>query len=234
MNVLAVGAHPDDLEIYCYGTLAKYAKLGNRVFMCSVANGNLGHKEILPDELAKIRREEAKKSAQLIGAVHMDLDIGDLKINSNDVTQQEKMVEVVRIAQPDVIITHNPDDYMPDHCETSKLVFYASFASSCPNYQTTTQCFDPVVPIYYMESACGMGFIPEEYVDISDYLNIKLEAIRCHRSQAQWLDDHDGFNMEEYATVSGRYRGIQCSRLYAEGFRKCMVWPRMQSQRILP
>lgn len=234
MNVLAVGAHPDDLEIYCYGTLAKYAKLGHRVFMCSVANGNLGHKEILPDELAKIRRDEAQRSAQLIHAVHMDLDIGDLKINSNDVSQQEKMVEVIRIAQPDIIITHNPDDYMPDHCETSKLVFYASFASSCPNYQTTTRYYDPVVPIYYMESAGGMGFIPEEYVDISDYLDIKLEAIRCHRSQAQWLDDHDGFNMEEYASVSGRYRGIQCGRLYAEGFRKCMVWPRMQSQRMLP
>lgn len=234
MDILAIGAHPDDLEIYCYGTLAKYAKLGHRVYMCSVANGNLGHKEILPDELAQMRRTEAKRSAQLIGAVHMDLDIDDLRVNSNNAAQQEKLVEVIRIAQPDVIITHCPDDYMPDHCETSKLVFYASFASSVPNYTTQTPCFDPVVPIYYMEAAGGMGFVPEEYVDISDYLDMKLEAIRCHRSQAQWLDDHDGFNMEEYANVSGRYRGIQCGRQYAEGFRKCNVWPRARSQRLLP
>lgn len=234
MNILAVGAHPDDLEIYCYGTLAKYAKQGHRVFMCSIANGNLGHKEIRPKELAEIRREEAKRSAELIGAVHMDLDIGDLKVNSNDVAQQEKLVEAIRIAQPDLIITHNPDDYMPDHVETSKLVFYASFASSCPNYRTASTCYDPVVPIYYMEAAGAMGFIPEEYVDISEYLDLKLEAIRCHRSQAQWLDDHDGFNMEEFATVVGRLRGIQCNRQYAEGFRKCNVWPRAQAERVLP
>ena len=234
MNILAVGAHPDDLEIYCYGTLAKYAKLGHQVFMCSVANGNLGHKEIQPKELAEIRREEAKNAAKLIGAVHLDLDIGDLKINANDETQQEKRVEIVRIAQPDLIITHCPDDYMPDHCETSKLVFYASFASSCPNYKTKSLCYDPVVPVYYMETAGGMGFVPEEYVDISDYLDLKLEAIRCHRSQAQWLDDHDGFNMEEFASVVGRFRGIQCSRKYAEGFRKCNVWPRALADRMLP
>ena len=234
MNILAIGAHPDDLEIYCYGTLAKYAKLGHHVFMCSVANGNLGHKELLPGELAQVRRAEAKRSAELIGAVHMDFDIGDLQVNSRDVAQQEILVEVIRIAQPDVIITHSPEDYMPDHCETSKLVFYASFASSVPNYTTQSPCFDPVVPVFYMETATGIGFVPEEYVDISDYLDIKLEAIRCHSSQARWLGDHDGFNMEEYAVVSGRYRGIQCGKQYAEGFRRCNVWPRVQSQRFLP
>ena len=101
MNILAVGAHPDDLEIYCYGTLAKYAKLGHRVFMCSVANGNLGHKEILPKELAQVRRAEAKRSAQLIGAVHLDLDIGDLRVNSNDAAQQEKLL----LAGYDVVAT---------------------------------------------------------------------------------------------------------------------------------
>ena len=59
--------------------------------MCSVANGNLGHKEILPDELAQIRRAEAKRSAELTGAVHMDLDIGDMKVNSADSLQQKNL-----------------------------------------------------------------------------------------------------------------------------------------------
>ena len=234
MNILAVCAHPDDLEIYCYGTLTKYAKLGHKVYMCSVANGNLGHVTIQPKELAEIRRNEAKRSSALIGAVHMDLDSGDLKINSASEEQQEKLVEIVRIAKPDLIITHSPDDYMPDHCEVSKLVFYASFASSCPNFRTETVCHEPVVPIYYMETAGSMGFIPEEYVDITDYLDIKLQAIRCHESQAQWLDDHDGFNMEEYANVVARLRGIQCNRKYAEGFRRCNVWPRAMAERMLP
>ena len=230
MNILAVGAHPDDLEIYCYGTLAKLAQEGHKIFMCTVANGNMGHKTIKPKELAEIRRAEALRGAELIGAQRLELDIGDLKINAGDTLQQQKMVEIVRTAQPDLIITHCPDDYASDHCETSKLVFYASFASSCPNYVTETNCFDPVVPIYYMETAGGMGFVPEIYIDISDYLEKKVEAILCHKSQTQWLDDHDGFNMEEYARISARYRGIQSNTLYAEGFQKCNVWPRVQAK----
>ena len=59
MNILAIGCHPDDLEIGCYGTLAKYVKLGHEVSVCHVANGNLGHVEIMPEELARIRFEEA-------------------------------------------------------------------------------------------------------------------------------------------------------------------------------
>ena len=59
MRVLAIGCHPDDLEIACYGTLAKYAKLGHEVFVCHIANGNLGHVEIMPEELRAMRFEEA-------------------------------------------------------------------------------------------------------------------------------------------------------------------------------
>ena len=218
MNILAVGAHPDDLEIYCYGTLAKLAREGHSVFMCSAANGNMGHKTIKPKELAEIRRAEAIRGAELIGATHLELDIGDLKINASDETQQEKMVEICMA----LALINN------------RLVFYASFASSCPNYVTGGPCFDPVVPIYYMETAAGIGFVPEEYVDISEYLEQKVEAILCHKSQAQWLDQHDGFNMEEYVRVCARYRGIQSGTLYAEGFRKCNVWPRVQTKRNLP
>lgn len=234
MNILAIGAHPDDLELYCYGTLAKYIQQGHHVVTCSIANGNLGHYEIMPDDLAKIRKEETTNAAQLIGAEYIGIDIGDMKVNAQDTDVQRKMVELIRSVKPNLIITHNPDDYMPDHVETSKLVFYASFGSSIPNYRTETVFYEAVVPIYYMETAMGIGFIPQEYVDISETIDIKVQALKCHKSQLQWLDDHDGFDIVHYAGVMGEYRGVQCNAKYAEGFRKCECWPRLTSNRMLP
>ena len=234
MNILAIGAHPDDLELYCYGTLAKYAQQGHKVFTCTITNGNLGHYEIKPEELGEIRRMEAENAAKIIGAQYIALDVGDLKINSYDESLRNKVVETIRIVKPDLIITHNPEDYAPDHVETSKLVFYSSFASSIPNYKTDTVFFDSIVPIFYMETAAGINFIPQEYVDISETMELKLSAIQCHKSQTQWLDEHDGFDMVNYAKVSGEYRGFQSSVKYAEGFRKCNTWPRLISERLLP
>jgi len=68
MRILAIGCHPDDLEIGCYGTLIKYIKQGHEVSVCHIANGNMGHVEIMPDELRRIRHEEAAAAARLIGA----------------------------------------------------------------------------------------------------------------------------------------------------------------------
>ena len=68
MRVLAIAAHPDDIEISCAGTLARYKKMGWDVFMCHVSNGNQGHAVIMPDELRAIRRKEFLNSAALLGA----------------------------------------------------------------------------------------------------------------------------------------------------------------------
>lgn len=68
LRVLAVGAHPDDLEILCGGTLAKYAKLGHKVIMAHLLNGNKGHYEMDSKKLARVRKEEAENAAQIIGA----------------------------------------------------------------------------------------------------------------------------------------------------------------------
>jgi LmbE family N-acetylglucosaminyl deacetylase len=76
MNILAIGCHPDDLEIFCGGTLRKYVKNGHKVFMCHVANGNLGHKVIKPDELRLIRKNEAIRAAAIIGAESISIDSG--------------------------------------------------------------------------------------------------------------------------------------------------------------
>ena len=134
MNILAIGCHPDDVEIACSGTLAKCVKRGDKVIVCHVSNGNLGHVIIPPDELAVIRKNEAKKAGSLAGIEVICADFEDLNIYDNNKEARERIIDVIRYANPDVIITHNPDDYMPDHTAVSRLVFDASFAATLPNY----------------------------------------------------------------------------------------------------
>ena len=234
MNVLAVGCHPDDLEIGCGGTLAKYVKLGHRVFMCHVANGNLGHKVILPDELGAMRTKEAEKAAGVIGADSINIDVGDLHVDSGSMDQTRRVVEVIRDTKPDLIITHNPDDYMRDHQETSRMVYNASFASSVPHFETRSTAYDRIVPIFYMDTLAGIGFQPTEYVDVTDEIDQKLRALECHESQIKWMKEHDKIDFLDFVRTCSKYRGLQCGTAFAEGFRQYAGWPRFTVERLLP
>lgn len=235
MNVLAVGCHPDDLEIGCGGTLALYAQKGHDVYMCHVANGDMGHAVIEPEELARIRTTEAEASAKILGAKKVfSIDVPDLFVNSHDEGQVRKVVEVIRVTRPDVIITHSPEDYMRDHCETSKLVFNASFSSSIPHYNTGSKKWETIAPLYYMDTLAGVGFLPEEYTDITDTIEVKLKALDKHESQLKWMKDHDGIDFSDFVRTVSKFRGLQCGVKYAEGFRLCRSWPRLTVKRILP
>ena len=216
MNVLAIGAHPDDIEISCCGTLAKCIQRGDSVTVCHVANGNMGHEIIKPAELREIRREEARKAGSLAGFEVVTLDIGDLLPNGSSTEQRDKVAELMIKVQPDFIITHSPNDYMPDHREVSKLVFDASFAASVPQYGPSGKA--AVTPIYYMDNLAGIGFNPTEYVDISEVIDLKLEMLECHVSQLKWMRDHDNIDFAEFVKTCSRFRGIQCGAQYAEAF----------------
>ncbi len=235
MNILAVGCHPDDLEIGCGGTLALYARRGDKVFMCHVANGNMGHSVIMPDDLALIRKAEAEASGSELGAEDVfSLDIPDLMVDSHNEKQVERVVEVIRKARPDVIITHSPEDYMRDHSETGKLVFNASFSSSIPHYYTETERWPVIPPIFYMDTLAGVNFLPEEYTDITETLETKLNALEKHESQIRWMKDHDGIDFLDFVRTVSKFRGLQCGVKYAEGFRVCRTWPRLGTKRLLP
>ncbi len=232
MNVLAIGCHPDDIEISCSGTLAKCVKRGDKVTVCHIANGNMGHEIIPPDELREIRANEAKRAGALAGIDVVTLDIGDLLPNGCDITQRDKVMELIREVQPDFIITHSPTDYMPDHVAVSKLVFDASFAASVPQYGTCKKA--AVVPIFYMDNLAGMNFIPTEYVDITEEIDLKLEMLECHESQLKWMRDHDNIDFAEFVRTCSRFRGLQCGVGYAEGFTQELVWPKVVAKRLLP
>jgi len=231
MNILAVGCHPDDVEVACAGTLAKYKKQGHNVTICHVANGNMGHVIIGPDELREIRIAEAQKSGEIIGAEVLTCDVGDLLVHDS-IEQRDKLVEIIRHVQPDVVITHSPDDYMPDHVAVSKLVFDASFCASVPHYGTGSAA--KITPIYYMDTLAGVNFMPTEYVDITDEIDAKLEMLECHVSQMKWMRDHDGIDFAEFVKTCARFRGLQCQTKYAEAFTACYAWPKITTKRTLP
>jgi len=234
MRVLAIGCHPDDIEVSCAGTLAKYRKEGHEVILCHVANGNLGHVVIMPEELRKTRELEAIDAGKLIGAEVLSCDIGDVMVYSEKKEQRDLVTDVIRYAQPDVIITHSPYDYMPDHVEVSKLVFDASFAASVPHYETTQKATAKLTPIYYMDHLAGINFNPTEYVDITDTMDIKIQMLEKHVSQMKWMRDHDHIDFAEFVTSCARFRGIQSGVQYAEAFTQCMAWPKVITKRLLP
>lgn len=232
MNILAVGCHPDDLEIGCGGTLAKYAADGHAVTMCIVANGNRGHAIIGLEELRGIRHAEALRAAAVIGADFTELDVPDLEVDSTNQATVVELTDLIRRVKPDVILTHSPDDYMKDHIEVSRLVCDASFSASVPHFASGPAC--GVAPIYFMDTLAGVGFLPEEYVDITGTIEKKIEALEKHESQIKWMRDHDGIDFAEFVRVCSKFRGLQCGATYAEGFRVYKAWPRIKPQRLLP
>ena len=234
MRVLAIGAHPDDIEIACSGTLAKCVKRGDTVIVCHVSSGNLGHVVIPPEELRVIRANEAKKAGALAGIEVVCAGFDDLEIYDNNKEARDKLVDIIRYADPDVIITHNPDDYMPDHTAVSRLVFDASFTATLPNYPTKVDKVAKLVPIYYMDTLAGVGFNPTEYVDIAEEIDLKLQMLECHESQVVWMREHDGIDFPDMVKTCSRYRGYQCGAEYAEGFRQCQVYLKGNTKRILP
>lgn len=234
MNVLAIGSHPDDLEVACAGTLAKYVKRGDKVFMCHIANGDMGHVIIKPDELRVIRKREAENAAKIIGAESLTIDVGDVTINGYDQDTITKVTEVVRYAKPDIIITHNNDDYMQDHMEASRLAYNASFIATLAHYGAKNSRYEKVTPLYYMDTLAGINFIPTEYVDITEEIELKLEALSCHESQVKWMADHDHIDFLDFVRTCSKFRGLQASVPYAEGFRPYMGWPRFTTVRLLP
>lgn len=234
MRILAIGAHPDDIELACCGTLAKCIKRGDTVIVCHVSSGSLGHVVIPPDELRLIRANEAKKAGALAGVQEVlcagfdDLEIFDTK------AARDKIVDIIKYANPDLIITHDPNDYMPDHTTVSKLVFDASFTATLPNYKSKYKQPAKMVPLYYMDTLAGVNFNPTEYVDISEEIDLKLKMLECHESQVTWMRDHDGIDFADMVKTMSRYRGYQCGASYAEAFRQCQTYLKGTTKRLLP
>jgi len=238
MNILAVGAHPDDVELNCAGTLAKYAAQGHKVFICTATSGNIGSATLPKDEIGALRKQEAAKSAAIIGAEYICLDYDD-EMFFEDKEARLKFIDLVRYCKADIILTHNPEDYNPDHELTSKIINDIAVMIPVEKIKTPSPAYDKIPIIAYFEPVNGLGFVPTEYVDISDTIEIKMAMCREHKSQVSWMSDNyketmaDKDFFENYYTIA-KYRGIQCGVEYAEGFRMANDAFRVVPYRVLP
>lgn len=233
MNVLAIGAHPDDLELLCGGTLAKYALRGDRVFMCSLTNGNMGHPLYKPEDMARVRKKEMETSAALIGAEVIWLDVDD-EMSEISVPARLMIVDVLRQTQPDLVITHFDQDYHVDHRNASQLTFEAAPLACVHNILTQHPVLEKQPLIYYMDTLGAIGFQPTEYVDITDTIETKKKMFCCHVSQNEWMKKATGFDMLEVVDAVARVRGYAAGCRFAEGFRRLKAWYRGTTSRVLP
>ena len=234
LRVLAVGAHPDDLEVACAGTLARYSQEGHQVIMCYVCKGNLGSYERPPEEIISLRAEEARRSAEVIGAElisGLGLRDGELQVN-----EKNKMLflDLVRQTRPDLVITHSWEDYMNDHYNAGKLLFEASFLASIPNIESGYPAHKIVPPLIHMEPYTGINFCPTEYVDITDTFEIKQKMLSQHQSQLEFMYKHFGDDMLQAIEVEAKFWGRQAGVEYAEGFIPHRSYPRITTRRLLP
>jgi LmbE family N-acetylglucosaminyl deacetylase len=208
---------------------------GEQVTMCYFTQGEKGHFTIPSDELALIRADEARQAAKLIDAQVIPLGLLDGEVRLEDPDTQLKIIDVIRQARPDVIITHAPNDtYHSDHGVVSRLVLDASFHASVPKIESDYEPHKKVPPIYYMETIIGVDFQPSIYVDISDTFMTKLQMVSKHQSQITWLKEHDNLYILDMVETVAKFRGWQSGVKYAEGFCPCLRWPRITTERLLP
>lgn len=233
LRILGIGAHPDDLEILCGGTLAKYSRNGHKISMAIVTDGSAGSTQYSVEELKKIRHDEAKKAAKLINAEFIWLGEPDEFFFENKETRN-KILDLIRQAKPDLIITHAPSDYHPDHQAVSQAVLNASFVSSLANIKSKHEVHELVCPLYYMDTLAGVNFQPSEYVDITEHFDLKQKMLTCHSSQLKWLKEHDNIDALELIETVAKFRGYQSGVKYAEAFQLAPYWLRIKPARLLP
>jgi N-acetylglucosamine malate deacetylase 1 len=175
LDALAFGAHPDDVELFAGGTLAKLAGLGYATGIVDMSRGEMGTRGTV-----RTRAREAKEAARILGVkVRENLNLGDGKI---PVTAEARLrvIEVLRKHRPDVVIVHHWDDKHPDHVNTSRLVTEAAHHAGLAKIRTSHERFRPNALLYYMLPA---HVVPTFVVDVTEVADKRLAAIRAHRSQ---------------------------------------------------
>ena len=201
-KVLVIGAHPDDPESMCAGTMLKLKAMGAEVVAVYLTSGEAGIVGKTHEQARTIRQAEARKACEVLGvrAVFLTQTDGNAEVNKERYAEMKALIEA---EQPDMVITHWPIDSHRDHRVCSILVYDA--------WRMTGRGFD----LYYSEVMTGMqtqNFTPSLWVDVTDYRDKKIEAYLCHESQ-----ELEGA-VKEYHDTMERMRGMECQAKYAEAF----------------
>jgi len=172
MRVLAFGAHPDDVEFQIGGTLAKYAARKDEIFIAVATNGNIGSFRMSKEEIAKVRRAEAQKAADLLGAHLIFMDFDD-EFLMDTVQTRLKFIDAVRVARPDVMFSHEPyNDYNPDHDMVGYLAFIARINASIKLIETEHPPTGKVPALFHYSTLARIlrgrdGHVRDEKADVS-------------------------------------------------------------------
>ncbi len=229
VSVLALFAHPDDAEFLCAGTLAHLANRGAGIHIATMTGGDCGSTILPPAKIARIRRGEAAKAAQMIGAGYTCLEEKDLLI-FYDAPTLKKVMELLRRVNADLVFTHSPVDYMVDHETTSRLCQSACFGGLIPNFKTgarrAARPLRRIPHLYYAQpfgerDILGKEIRPDLCVDITTTLELRERMLACHESQHAFLQAQQGISdtiatMRQMAERAGKLSGFR----WAEGFRQ--------------
>lgn len=234
-RILAVGAHPDDIEFMCSGTLCILGAMGFELHVATMTLGDLGTMDRSRIEIAEVRRVEAMSASEKMGAHYHYVGFHDFCIFDGDESNR-RMAALVRDVDPWLVMTHPPVDYISDHEITSRLVRNACFSAGAPNYLainfSLAKSISRVPYLYYAQPVEGVDIygqpvVPDFWVDISAQISVKEELLACHDSQRSWLRSYHG--MDEYIESIRRWAsemGKEASQIsgrqieFAEGFRQ--------------
>jgi LmbE family N-acetylglucosaminyl deacetylase len=186
INVLIIGAHPDDVDADAGGTAALFARNGHRVMGVSVTNGDTGHHEIGGVPLARRRRAEAAEAGKRLGLVeYRVLDNHDGRLLPNSLPVRDELTRLIRQFEPDLVMTHRAYDYHPDHRATSQLVVDALCMSTVPNVVSDVPYlkFTPFMVYMYDPFTKPYPFIPDIVVATDETVETKVDAMDAHVSQ---------------------------------------------------
>jgi LmbE family N-acetylglucosaminyl deacetylase len=227
-RVLAMMPHPDDMEILCVGTLIRLHDLGWEVHVATMTPGDKGSATLPPEEIAAIRRVEAQRGAEAIGAAsYRCLEFADCEIVLDNAARR-RVAGVLRAVDPHLVFTTPPDDYMLDHEITSRLVRDACFNAPMRNYaaEGSTGPSSGIPYLYYTDAIEGHDIFGQpsrvtDIVDISAQIERKVEALACHDSQRAWLRKQHGMDnyiesMKNWSAMRGREIGATFGEAFCQ------------------
>ena len=193
-----IGAHPDDCEFKAGGLATRLRARGDIVKFVSATNGAAGHHKMGGGILARRRYEETRRVVEGAGIEYEVLDIPDGCLEA-DLATRERFIQLIREFQPDLLFTHRPNDYHPDHRRTGILVQDASYLIRVPNLCPLTPHLTKTPVILYFSDSFQkpIPFVPEIVVGIDDAMEGKVDMLHCHVSQLyEWLPYDGGYETD--------------------------------------
>ncbi len=224
----AIAAHPDDIEFMMAGTLLLLKKAGYEIHYMNLSRGNCGSIETNSATTAKIRLKEGKRAAEILGAHFHDPICNDVEI-FYELKTLRRLSAVVRDVKPTIVLTHSPADYMEDHTNTCRLAAAAVFARGMPNFKSIpsrpTDGYD--CTIYHglphsLTDNLRRKITPGAFVNTASVHGTKLEALKAHQSQQNWLDASQKLNsyLQTCEDISLRVGKMSKKFKHAEGWRR--------------